>query len=208
MCNLVSWLSQKSLADLIYTRNSGEQVHILACLSACKQDTSSFKIAEAISENGTGQNPVKENGNTENRNNTVSGEGEPSTGGEEQLEDVSDVENLLQKEGLKRQTSILLQKFENSHFFVRISESDDPLWSKRSSSENPPNTCNSNNEKGSKMTSEGSTLSSFCAVIDRGNFDSNVPGGVARNSVKCCALPNGDIVVCVIKVGNYDCEFN
>ncbi|XP_022643262.1 uncharacterized protein LOC106776305 isoform X1 [Vigna radiata var. radiata] len=173
----------------------GEQVHILACLSACKQDTSSFKIAEAISENGTGQNPVKENGNTENRNNTVSGEGEPSTGGEEQLEDVSDVENLLQKEGLKRQTSILLQKFENSHFFVRISESDDPLWSKRSSSENPPNTCNSNNEKGSKMTSEGSTLSSFCAVIDRGNFDSNVPGGVARNSVKCCALPNGDIVV-------------
>jgi len=205
MCNLVSWLSQKSLADLIYTCNSGEQVHILACLSACKQDTSLFKIAAAISENGTGHNPMKENGNTENINNTMSGEGELSTGDEQQLDDVSDVENLLEKEGLKKQTSILLQKFENSHFFVRISESDDLLWSKTSSSEN---TSNANNEKGSKITSEGSTLSSICAVIDKGNFDSNVSGGVARNSAKCGALPNGDIVVCVIKVGKYDCGFN
>ncbi|KAL9328014.1 hypothetical protein ACSQ67_003017 [Phaseolus vulgaris] len=173
----------------------GEQVHILACLSACKQETSSFKIDAAISETGTGHNPKKENGNTENRNNTVSGEGELSTSGKEQLDDVSDGDSLLQEEVLKKQTSLLLQKFENSHFFVRISESDDPLWSKRSSTENFPDTSNANNENGSTNTCEGSTLSSICAVIDRGNFDSNVSGGVARNSVKCCALPNGDIVV-------------
>jgi len=208
MCNLVSWLSQKSLADLIYTCNSGEQVHILACLSACKQDTSSLKKAAAISENGTGHSPKKEHGNTENRNNTVSGEGELSTSGEEQLDDVSDGESLIQKEVLKKQTSLLLQKFENSHFFVRISASDDPLWCKRSSSKNSPDTSNANNEKGSTITCEGSTLSSISTVIDRGNFDSNVSGGVARDSVKCRALPNGDIVVCVIKVGNYDCAFN
>ncbi|XP_027914221.1 uncharacterized protein LOC114173804 isoform X2 [Vigna unguiculata] len=173
-------------------------VHQIYCLCALlivpffSLDTSLFKIAAAISENGTGHNPMKENGNTENINNTMSGEGELSTGDEQQLDDVSDVENLLEKEGLKKQTSILLQKFENSHFFVRISESDDLLWSKTSSSEN---TSNANNEKGSKITSEGSTLSSICAVIDKGNFDSNVSGGVARNSAKCGALPNGDIVV-------------
>lgn len=207
MCNLVSWLSQKSWADLIYTCNSGEQVHILACLSACKQDTSSFKVIAATSENGVGHSPKKENGNIENRNNSVSGEGELGTSGEEQLGEVSDGESHLQKEALKKQTSLLLHKFENSHFFVRISESDDPLWSKRSSSENFSNSSNSNNEKASTIKSEGTSPSSISAVIDRGNFDSNVSSGVARNSVKCCALPNGDIVVCVIKVWKYDCAF-
>ncbi|RDY04455.1 hypothetical protein CR513_11837, partial [Mucuna pruriens] len=173
----------------------GEQVHILACLSACKQDTSSFKVAAATSENGVGHSPKKENGNIESRNNSVSGEGELGTSGEEKLEDVSDSESLLQKEVLKKQTALLLQKFENSHFFVRISESDDPLWSKRSSSEKFSNSSDAYNEKGSTINSKGTSLSSISAVIDKGNFNSNVSGGVARNSVKCYALPNGDIVV-------------
>ncbi|CAD5323388.1 unnamed protein product [Arabidopsis thaliana] len=33
------------------------------------------------------------------------------------------------------------------------------------------------------------------AFVDRGDFDPNVSGGVARSKAKCCALPNGDIVV-------------
>ncbi|TKY69729.1 hypothetical protein E2542_SST06011 [Spatholobus suberectus] len=173
----------------------GEQVHILACLSACKQDTSSFKVAAATSENGIGHRAKKENGNIENRNNSVSGEGELSTSGEEKLEDVSDGESLLQKEVLKKQTALLLQKFENSHFFVRISEFDDPLWSKRSSSDKFSKSSGANNEKASTIKSKGTALSSISAIIDRGNFDSNVSSGVARNSVKCCALPSGDIVV-------------
>ncbi|RDX91155.1 Protein RER1B, partial [Mucuna pruriens] len=31
-------------------------------------------------------------------------------------------------------------------------------------------------------------------VMNRENFDATISSGVARNSVKCCALPNGDIV--------------
>ncbi|XP_020216149.1 uncharacterized protein LOC109799908 isoform X3 [Cajanus cajan] len=158
-------------------------------------DTSSFKVAAATSENDTGHSPKKENGTIENRNNAVSGEGELGTSVEEQLEDVSDGESLVQKEILKKQTALLLQKFENSHFFVRISESNDPLWSKRSSSEVVSNSSDANNGKASTIKSEETSLSSISAVIDRGSFDSNVSGGVARNSVKCCALPNGDIVV-------------
>ena len=34
------------------------------------------------------------------------------------------------------------------------------------------------------------------ALIDRGNFDTNVSGSAARNGVSCCSLSNGDIVVC------------
>ncbi|KAG4401580.1 hypothetical protein GLYMA_02G021900v4 [Glycine max] len=173
----------------------GERVHILACFSACKQDTSSFKVDAVTSDNGIGHSPKKENGNIENRNNSVSGEGEPGTSDEEQMEDVSDDESLLQKEVLKKQTALLLQKFENSHFFVRISESDDPLWSKRSSSEIFSNSSDANTEKASTIKSKGDTFSPISTIIDRGNFDSNVSGGVARNSVKCCALPNGDLVV-------------
>ncbi|KAL2349298.1 hypothetical protein Fmac_003298 [Flemingia macrophylla] len=176
----------------------GEQVHILACLSACKQDISSFKVAVATSENDIGHSPKKENETSENRNNSVSEEGELGTSGEEKLEDVSDGESLVQKEILKKQTALLLQKFENSHFFVRISESDDPLWSKRSSSEIFSNSFEENNEKASTIKSKWTSLSTISAVIDRGSFDSNVTGGVARNSVKCCALPNGDIVVLLL----------
>ncbi|KAK7362173.1 hypothetical protein VNO77_04277 [Canavalia gladiata] len=182
----------------------GEQVHILACLSACKQDTeiiTPFKVAAVMNKNGIGHSPGKENGNVENRNNSVSGEGQLGPSSQEQKEenlekaktdhpaDVSAGESLLRMEVHKRQTALLLQKFENSHFFVRISESDEPLWSKRGSSEKS----NSSETDGQKISTFG--MSSICAVIDRANFDATISGGVARNSVKCCALPNGDIVV-------------
>ena len=37
---------------------------------------------------------------------------------------------------------------------------------------------------------------SINAVVDGGRFDARVSGGLARNSVKCSSLANGDIVVC------------
>ncbi|CAL0315155.1 unnamed protein product [Lupinus luteus] len=166
----------------------GEQVHILACLSACKQDTETitpFKVAAVMRKDGTGHSPEDETGNIENRNNSVSGEGELSTNGEEQTEDVYHSESLLKTEAHERQTALLLQKFENSHFFVRISESSEPLWFKKGSPETFSST----------IKVKENSLSSTCAFIDRGNFDATISGGAARNSAKYCALPNGDIVV-------------
>ncbi|KAE9598005.1 hypothetical protein Lalb_Chr16g0392581 [Lupinus albus] len=190
----------------------GEQVHILACLHACRQDTeiiTPFKVAAVMNKNGIGHSPQKENGNIENRNNSVSEEWQLRNSSQEPKEDnlsktkmdhpanVSDGESLLRMEVQKRQTALLLQKFENSHFFVRISESDEPLWSKRGSSEKLPNSSEMNGEKASTvgLKETEKNMSSISAVIDRGNFDATVSGGAARNSVKSCALPNGDILV-------------
>ena len=39
------------------------------------------------------------------------------------------------------------------------------------------------------------SLSQISAIIDKGNFNANVSGGVARNTVQCFALANGDIAV-------------
>ncbi|OIV93739.1 hypothetical protein TanjilG_16590 [Lupinus angustifolius] len=190
----------------------GEQVHILACLSACRQDTeiiTPFKVAAVMNKIGIGHSPQKENGNVENRNNSVSEEWQLSISNQEPKENnlaktktdrpanVSDGESLLRMEVQKRQTASLLQKFENSHFFVRISESDEPLWSKRGSSEKLSNSSETNGEKASiiGLKETEASLSSISAVIDRGNFDATVSGGAARNSIKSCALPNGDILL-------------
>ncbi|KAI9111778.1 hypothetical protein K1719_017468 [Acacia pycnantha] len=171
----------------------GEQVHIVACLSACNWDTeiiTPFKVAAVMSKNGLGLSPEKENGDVENRNKLVSGLGEMSPNGHDHPTDVSAGESLLRMEDHRRQTALLLQKFENSHFFVRIAESDEPLWSKKGSSE-------ANGQMALTVGTKESTenVSTVCAVIDRGNFDANMSGGLARSSVKCCALPNGDILV-------------
>ncbi|KAJ9563757.1 hypothetical protein OSB04_008917 [Centaurea solstitialis] len=134
----------------------GEQVHILACLSACKHDieisTTSFNTAEVTSKSGVGENT-------------------------------------------KRQAEALLKRFRNSHFFARIAEADEALWSRRKTPEPFP---------GSKATLRGK----FIPVesnkdvnkkpplnVDRGSLDASTSGGVAKNEVKCSLLANGDIVV-------------
>ncbi|KAL2344531.1 hypothetical protein Fmac_005816 [Flemingia macrophylla] len=184
----------------------GEQVHILACLSSCKQDMeiiTPFKVAAVMSKNDKGHGLDKENGNVENKNASVSGEVQLNPSGQEQKKeylekvrnhptDASTGESLLRMEVHRRQTALLLQKFENSHFFVRISEFDEPLWSKRGSSEKSNST---ERISSFEMKETVKNTSSISAVIDRANFDATISGGVARNSVKCCALPNGDIVV-------------
>ncbi|KAI4328382.1 hypothetical protein L6164_020739 [Bauhinia variegata] len=182
----------------------GEQVHILACLSACKQDTeiiTPFKVAAVMSKNGISHTSEKENGIADSESNLLPGEGESSPSCKEhkgdQATDLPSGESLLRMEDHKRQTALLLEKFENSHFFVSIAESDEPLWSKRGASEKFPNFSETNGQKistiGARKTAK--EASAISAVIDRGNFDATISGGVARNSVKCCALPNGDIVV-------------
>ncbi|KAJ7943531.1 Plant/MEB5-like protein [Quillaja saponaria] len=187
----------------------GEQVHILACLSACKQDTeiiTPFKVAAVMNKNGIDQSPNNESGDTEGAKNFVSGKGELSLDGQDQKgenpstdpqNDVSAGESLLRLEDHKRQTEILLQKFENSHFFVRFAESGEPLWSKRNSLQKFSDSSETDGKKSPAIGSQrcSKDICHISAVIDRGNFDANVSSGVARSSVKCCALPNGDIVV-------------
>lgn len=190
----------------------GEQVHILACLSACKQDAeiiTPFKLAAAMSKNGFKQSPTKQNGNVEDGNDKLSRKGEigPDSHGTDQngetlskekadpQKDVSASESLLRMEDHKRQTEILLQRFERSHFFVRIAESSEPLWSKKGSSKKSSESSEMDGQESTENGNQKTALSRLNAIVDKGNFDPNVSGGVARNNVKCCSLSNGDIVV-------------
>ncbi|KAE9463435.1 hypothetical protein C3L33_04659, partial [Rhododendron williamsianum] len=193
-----------------------EQVHILACLSAFKQDTeiiTPFKVAAMMSKNGVGKNTKKQNGNGEYKTHTICENVDSSPdshdivqNGENLLaekidaqKDISSGESLLRMEDHRRQTQALLQRFENSHFFVRISESDEPLWSKRNSPEESLESSEmiadkvSADSTGARKTTK--SRGSQSVVIDRGNFDARVSGGLARNAVKCCSLSNGDIMV-------------
>ncbi|XP_044489701.1 uncharacterized protein LOC123214059 [Mangifera indica] len=191
----------------------GEQLHVLACLSACKQDTeiiTPFKLA-AVMGRSRGQSPERKNGNNEDTMNSVVGYTEVSpdrqvtdqngvNSAEEKMDlqnDISASESLLKMEDHKRQTETLLQKFKDSHFFVRIAESGESLWSKKSSPEISSEFFETDSQKSGASGTKKATKSASraTAVIDRGNFDANVSGGVARNSVKCCSLSNGDLVV-------------
>lgn len=152
----------------------------------------------------TGQRKVsdKQNGDVSDGASTPSGDGEMSpdaqfatqngdSPGKESLDsqkDLSDGESILRMEDHKRRTEDLLSRFQKSHFFVRIAESGEPLWSKKSSL-----VADTEMDEKRKSTKSRPCVSAF---VDRGDFDPNVSGGVARSKAKCCALPNGDIVVC------------
>ncbi|TYI46048.1 hypothetical protein E1A91_D13G078900v1 [Gossypium mustelinum] len=192
----------------------GEQVHVLACLSACNQETeiiTPFKVAAVMCKSGKRRGAQKQNGNMEGETNSVPEGGDASLNGAvmdqngENLEkdkidpakDVSASESFLRMEDHRRQTETLLKRFKNSHFFVRIAESGEPLWSKKGASEkvselsgmdSPQSIANETNNAAKNISRQN-------AVIDRGNFDANVSGGVARDSIKCCSLSSGDIVV-------------
>lgn len=142
----------------------GEQLNVLACLSAYKQETeiiTPFKVAALMNKN-----------------------------------EVSSSESLLRLEEHKRQTESLLSRMNNSHFLARIAESDEHLWSKRKLKED------TSDKVGKKMKNELSPST----TIERGNFDAIKSGGVARNAVKCSALPNGDIVGADMFTGKCGCR--
>lgn len=189
----------------------GEQVHILACLSAYKQDTeiiTPFKVAAVMSKNGIGQSPEKQNGNLKDGGSSVSAQGEVSSDSQviglngngtskqktDPQRDISASKSFLRMEDYKRQTEMLLQRFKNSHFFVRIAESGEPLWSRKSALDQEYSEMDSQNKPQRTKKTADNTFH-LSALIDRGNFDANVSGGAARNGVSCCSLSNGDIVV-------------
>ncbi|XVE85933.1 hypothetical protein DITRI_Ditri17bG0131600 [Diplodiscus trichospermus] len=192
----------------------GEQVHILACLSACNQETeiiTPFKVAAVMNKNGMRKGAEKKNGNMEGETNSVPGGGEMSPNGAvmdqngENLEkemidpakDVSASESFLRMEDHRRQTETLLKRFKNSHFFVRIAEAGEPLWSKKGASGTAPESSEMDSQLSiaNKTKNTGKNISSLSAIIDKGKFDANVSSGVARDTVKCFSLSNGDIVV-------------
>lgn len=173
----------------------GEQIQILACLSESKGDAeiiTPFKVAEVMSR--TGHRKLSDNGAS-----TPSGDGDLSPDGQfatqngdspgkeslDSQKDVSDGESILRMEDHQRRTEDLLSRFQKSHFFVRIAESGEPLWSKKSSLVGD-----------TELDEKRKKRPCVSAFVDRGDFDPNVAGGVARSKAKCCALPNGDIVVC------------
>lgn len=102
-----------------------------------------------MSKNGIGQNPDNQNGNVKEGTILVSRDGEVSTDGqaidqngnepsEKEIDpqtDISASESILRMEDHIEQTEALLQRFRNSHFFVRIAESGELLWSKKGAPE-------------------------------------------------------------------------
>ncbi|KAL6843141.1 hypothetical protein ACP4OV_026854 [Aristida adscensionis] len=189
----------------------GEQVHILACLSASKQDTqviSPFRIAALMSKNGNLSQP------STNKSSPASANGQHNvTGGEDGCEDVEnnreslelngeaspsehdilETQTLLRLEDQKQQIEHTLRRFRESNFFVRIAESDEPLWSKKRA----PAT--KMGEERFYSENQGNTKASrsnvYNTISDKGIFDGSTSGGVARDTVKCYALQNGDMVV-------------
>lgn len=192
----------------------GEQVHILACLSASKKDTeiiTPFKVAAVMSKNGILEQSVnQQKENMESDSSIVADKGEEdniclsaSSQSREQngetlstRNSISASESLLRMEDYKKQAETQLERFKNSHFFVRIAESDEPLWSKKSNQHSSSVISNLSRDNFAGTESN--------AYIDRGSFDANVSGGVARDAVKCCSLSNGDIVMLLqVNVGTY-----
>ncbi|XP_076889782.1 uncharacterized protein LOC143540672 [Bidens hawaiensis] len=82
-----------------------------------------------------------------------------------------------------RQTEALLKRFKSSHFFTRISESDEALWSRRKTNET----------EGGKFIQVESC--NDYVEVERGSLDASTSGGIAKNDVTCSQLANGDIVV-------------
>lgn len=184
--------------------NAGEQLHIVACLSASQQDTeiiTPFKVAAVLNKNGITQglkdqsiNVVEQEPIREARPVEYNNDVDVKRVNKHHV-DVSASESYLRMEDHRRQTQTLLQRFKESHFFVRIAESGDSLWSDKST-EGAPEMVDDSNSMENSITAGSTNLS---AVIDSGSFDARASGGVARNSVKCCSLANGDIVVCFQK---------
>jgi hypothetical protein len=197
-------------SDLV--RSSGEQVHILACLSASKQDTqfiSPFRIAAVMSKNGNSpQHPIKKSSTAIDNGDANGTAGENSSHGVDDnmesvelsdnvspsAQDISETESLLRMEDHKQQIENMLQRFNRSNFFVRIAESDEPLWSKKRVV-----TTKTTDEQPYPDSQGNNTLSrsnAYNTISDKGFFDGSTSGGVARDTARCYALQNGDIVVC------------
>lgn len=117
----------------------------------------------------------------------------------------------------RKETQELLKRFRNSHFFARIAESDEALWSKRKTNEvfqgstatiggnflqmESSKDVNNNNNNNKKRNNK----SPLNIPLDRESLDASTSGGVAKNEVKCSLLANGDIVDAGAFTGKHWC---
>ncbi|KQK23601.1 uncharacterized protein LOC100846542 [Brachypodium distachyon] len=189
----------------------GEQVHIMACLSASQQDAqviSPFRIAAVMSkienslQHSTNEtSPVSENGDANGTAGDSSSHGvednmesvELSDKESPSKQDIMETESLLRMEDHKLQTENMLRRFKRSNFFVRIAESDEPLWSKKRVA--ATKTTDEQSYSDSQGNSKVSRSNVYNTISDKGFFDGSTSGGVARDTARCYALQNGDIVV-------------
>ncbi|EPS68544.1 hypothetical protein M569_06219, partial [Genlisea aurea] len=185
----------------------GEQVQIFACLSAYKHDTeiiTPFKVAAVMNKNGICKSPEKHNGSLVEENNpNQSTSSDGCVGQQDEIlmkesTDISTGESLLRMESHKKQTEELLRSLENSYYFVRVAGSNEPLWSKRGSQvAHARNSVDEEQSSKNSLSSEssGERIAYASVMSDRGKVDTNSSGGLARGAVKCCSLPNGDLVI-------------
>lgn len=201
--------------------SEGEQVRLLICLSPNKRSSDTFRP----SENVVGQRSLRENEKFVGGTNSVSYSQYASTdkqkdkNGEDKenlhsQKNASTGESIPENDDQRKHTDQLLQRFKDSHFFARIAESNEPLWSERSAQEacfKLMETCKEKLIGDSSDTSQSNKNPTTSVVIDRGELHSPTSGGVARGAAKCCSLPNGEIVVCFIlyprKVISCHCYF-
>ncbi|EMS63602.1 hypothetical protein TRIUR3_08873 [Triticum urartu] len=187
-------------------------VHILACLSASKQDMtciSPFRIAAVMSKSGNSpRHPTNKSSSVSENGDANGTAGENSSHGvEDNMEsvelndkvsspskqDILETESLLRMEDRKQQIETVLQKFKRSNFFVRIAESDEPLWSKKRVA--ATKTADEQLYSDSQGNNTVSRSTAYNTISDKGVFDGSTSGGVARDTVRCYALQNGDIVL-------------
>ena len=208
MSGAASYTCNLSGIDLVQL--SGEQVHILACLSSSKQDIqviSPFRIAAVMPKNGNSLQHSTDkfsHANANGHDNGTTGENgcqdvdndmqsvELNSDASPSGHDILETQSLLQMEDHKQQIELMLRRFSESNFFVRIAESDEPLWSKKRAT----TTKMSDGRSDGKGNSKASRSNIYNTVSDKGIFDGSTSGGVARDTVKCYSLQNGDIVVC------------
>ncbi|CAL9072908.1 unnamed protein product, partial [Musa acuminata var. zebrina] len=212
-------IQQLRSLDRSFIFPGSEHIQILVCLSASKHVSeviTPFKVAAVMSKNGKSSPNKEQHIETLGKmpsplglNGVVSSTPEKSSGQkvENNIEtisagsvlspqnDISATESLLHMEQHKQQIESILQSFRNSNFFVRIAEADEQLWSKR----NVNSSMNSEVVGGKSHPNDGSKKVPRCnvvsAIVDKGSFDGITSGGVARNTVRCYSLSNGDVVV-------------
>lgn len=193
MCNLIYFLS-------------GEQICILVCLSASNSIEES-KITTPLTTVAPLSSNAKSNPNKlhpiETVNevaNSITGEAlcqlvesdsqtNPDASILDPEIDISLTEFPVRLGCQTHQTERLLESFRNSNFFVRITEADEELWSKKNApSQVKPEVVvgRSQSDGPSKKIPKSNAIAE---VIDMGGFDGT------RDAVRCCSLSNGDVAV-------------
>ncbi|KAM3270377.1 hypothetical protein P3S67_029484 [Capsicum chacoense] len=154
-----------------------------------------FKVTAIVNKNSIGQSNQKQNGKRRMNSGSVfpggvvddSSLSENGNANIDPKKEVSTDKNLLILEDYKRQTEPVVQRFNSSHFFAFIAESGELLWSKRKAMEDLSDTIGADGSEKVKTLKKKLSLS---ASTNKGNFNARTSGGVARNVVYCCALPN------------------